>query len=101
MERRTFVKNGMIYSGAALATTALFKSTAAFSDPVSQDRFGMSHEFLPICYQNVSTTVKLNGKDVKVHGLCTGTVAVKNSFQDKKRGWHIGKNQHPFRRTLY
>ena len=34
-------------------------------------------------YENVTTVVKLNGKDVKVHALCTGTVAVKNNFRKK------------------
>ncbi len=34
-------------------------------------------------YQNVSTTVKLRGKDIKIHALCTGTVAVKTNFKTK------------------
>jgi N-acyl homoserine lactone hydrolase len=34
-------------------------------------------------YQNVTTTVRLNSKMVKVHGLCTGTVAVKTNFRKK------------------
>jgi glyoxylase-like metal-dependent hydrolase (beta-lactamase superfamily II) len=34
-------------------------------------------------YQNVTTTVKLHGKDVKVHGLSIGTVAVKKNFKTK------------------
>ncbi len=34
-------------------------------------------------YQNITITVKLNGKDVKVHGLCTGSVAVKKNFKTK------------------
>jgi N-acyl homoserine lactone hydrolase len=37
-------------------------------------------------YQNVTTVVKLKGKDIKVHALCTGTVAVKTNFRTKK-GW--------------
>jgi N-acyl homoserine lactone hydrolase len=35
-------------------------------------------------YRNISTVVKLGGKDVKIHALCTGTVAVKKSFKTKK-----------------
>ena len=35
-------------------------------------------------YNNVSTTVLVNGKRVKIHGLCTGTVAVKTTFRTKK-----------------
>ncbi len=34
-------------------------------------------------YQNVTTTVKLKGKEVKVHALCIGTVAVKTNFKTK------------------
>ena len=34
-------------------------------------------------YQNISTTVKLNGKEVKVHALSIGTVAVKKNFKTK------------------
>jgi len=34
-------------------------------------------------YQNVTTTVKLKGKDVKVHALCVGTVTVKSNFKTK------------------
>jgi N-acyl homoserine lactone hydrolase len=34
-------------------------------------------------YQQVTTTVKLKGKEVKVHALCTGTVAVKRNFRSK------------------
>ncbi len=34
-------------------------------------------------YQNVTTTVHLRGKEVKVHALCTGTVAVKKNFRTK------------------
>lgn len=34
-------------------------------------------------YQNITTTVQLRKKDIKVHGLCTGTVAVKKNFRTK------------------
>jgi glyoxylase-like metal-dependent hydrolase (beta-lactamase superfamily II) len=34
--------------------------------------------------QNATATVKLKGKDVKVHALCTGSVAVKSNFRTKK-----------------
>jgi N-acyl homoserine lactone hydrolase len=37
-------------------------------------------------YQHVTKTVKLKGEDIKVHALCTGTVAVKTKFR-KKNGW--------------
>lgn len=42
----------------------------------------LSEENIPV-YQNITTTVQLKGKSVKVHALCTGTVAVKNNFRKK------------------
>jgi len=42
-------------------------------------------------YQNVTKTVKLKGKDVKVHALCTGTVAVKKNFRTKKGFGELAK----------
>jgi glyoxylase-like metal-dependent hydrolase (beta-lactamase superfamily II) len=41
-----------------------------------------SKDIIP-SYENVTTVVKLNGRDVKVHALCTGTVAVKTNFRKK------------------
>lgn len=46
--------------------------------------------FVP-AYQNVTTTVKLRGREVKVHALCTGTVAVKTAFQAKKGYGELAK----------
>jgi N-acyl homoserine lactone hydrolase len=37
-------------------------------------------------FQNLTTTVTLKGKPVKIHALCTGTVAVKRNFR-KKNGF--------------
>jgi glyoxylase-like metal-dependent hydrolase (beta-lactamase superfamily II) len=42
-------------------------------------------------YDNVSTTVLVNGKPVKIHGLCTGTVAVKTNFRTKKGYGELAK----------
>lgn len=35
-------------------------------------------------YTNVTTELKLHGKAIKVHALCTGTVAVKRTFRTQK-----------------
>jgi N-acyl homoserine lactone hydrolase len=35
------------------------------------------------CYKNITTSVKLKGRDIKVHGFNTGTVAVKSAFLKK------------------
>lgn len=37
-------------------------------------------------YANVTRIVKLRGQEIKIHALCTGTVAIKNSFK-KKSAW--------------
>jgi N-acyl homoserine lactone hydrolase len=42
-------------------------------------------------YENLSTIVKLNGKDIKVHALCTGTVAVKTNFRKKNGMGELAK----------
>jgi glyoxylase-like metal-dependent hydrolase (beta-lactamase superfamily II) len=42
-------------------------------------------------YQDITTIVKLKGKDVKVHALCTGTVATKVNFRTKKGPGFISK----------
>jgi len=42
-------------------------------------------------YQNVTTTVKLKGKDVKVHALSIGTVAVKKNFKTKNGAGFLSK----------
>lgn len=42
-------------------------------------------------FNNVTTTVNLNGKDVKIHGLCTGSVAVKTNFKKKKGFGELAK----------
>jgi len=42
-------------------------------------------------YQNVTSIVKLRGKEVKVHGLCSGTVAVKTNFKTKKGFGELAK----------
>lgn len=42
-------------------------------------------------YTNVSTTVRLQGREVKIHGLCTGLVAVKTNFKTKKGFGELAK----------
>ena len=42
-------------------------------------------------YENVTTTVKVKGRDVKIHGLCVGTVAVKTTFKTKKGEGFLSK----------
>jgi glyoxylase-like metal-dependent hydrolase (beta-lactamase superfamily II) len=42
-------------------------------------------------YENVTTTVKLKGKEVKIHGLSIGTVAVKKNFKTKNGAGFLSK----------
>jgi len=51
----------------------------------------MSQILEPTAYQNVSTIVKLKGKAIKIHALCTGMVAVKTAFRAKKGTGPIAK----------
>jgi N-acyl homoserine lactone hydrolase len=51
----------------------------------------MSQLIRPTVYKNITTTVKLKGKEVKVHALCSGMVAVKTAFRSKKGKGAIAK----------
>src|SRR5476651_1938801 len=42
-------------------------------------------------YQNVSTTVKLNGRTIKIHALCTGMVAVKTAVRKRTGAGPLSK----------
>ena len=48
-------------------------------------------QLLDNTYQNVTTTVKLSGKDVKIHALCTGVVAVKTAFKSRTGAGPLAK----------
>ena len=84
MERRTFFKHTAAF---ALSATALHDLLAAnLSNPNPSNRM-QNHN----AYPNVSTSVKLRGQEVKIHALCTGTVAVKNNFRTKKGTGELAK----------
>ena len=80
MERRKFiadnVKNvALTLVGTSMLNTNLFASNA---DLPGQFSTLIKHKDFPSIipnYQNVTTTVRRKGKEVKVHALCTGTVA--------------------------
>ena len=89
MERRKFITDSAKYSALALMGTTLLNNHLFSSNllatnphPSSFKKEGLISG-LPT-YQNVTTAVKLKGKDVKIHALCTGTVAVKTAFRTKK-----------------
>jgi N-acyl homoserine lactone hydrolase len=89
MERRKFLAHTAKFATLTLAGTSLLNSNlfasngdASGKSILPLNRSGLT-AFIP-SYQNVTTTVKLKGKEVKVHALCTGTVAVKTNFRTKK-----------------
>ena len=62
------------------------------NDPSRSPAFASNNVADPAqLYQNITTTVKLKGKDVRVHALCTGTVAIKTAFRTKKAPGELAK----------
>jgi glyoxylase-like metal-dependent hydrolase (beta-lactamase superfamily II) len=95
MERRKFITDAAKYAsltlvGASQFNNNLFASTANMSNTLATPfSNGITHKVSN--YQHVTTTVKLRGKDVKVHALCTGKVAVKTNFKTKKGFGELAK----------
>jgi glyoxylase-like metal-dependent hydrolase (beta-lactamase superfamily II) len=94
MERRQFLNESAKYAALTMVGASIINNKAVASNLFSNEALGFkSNNALDIIptYQNVSTTVKLRGKEVKVHGLCTGTVAVKRNFRTKKGAGEMAK----------
>lgn len=96
MERRKFITDSAKFTavslvGASLLNNKLLASSSALDDQkLLTLKNNGSMDVIPN-YQNVTTTIKLKGKDVKVHALCTGTVAVKTNFRTKKGVGELAK----------
>ncbi|MFC4230970.1 N-acyl homoserine lactonase family protein [Parasediminibacterium paludis] len=94
MERRKFLNDSAKYAALTMAGASII-SNKAFASHVLNDTAidfkNTSATDVAATYQNVSTVVKLRGKDVKIHGLCTGTVAVKRNFRTKKGNGSMAK----------
>jgi N-acyl homoserine lactone hydrolase len=89
MERKQFIADSAKHSALALTSANIFrkKSFASASVLPNQELVESkksSQVDMKPTYEDVTTTVRLKGKEVKVHGLCTGTVAVKTAFRTKK-----------------
>ena len=88
MERRKFIADNakevaLTLVATSMLDTKVFASNAELSSQfITSIRHNDSASTIPN-YQNVTTTVRLKGKEVKVHALCTGTVAVKTNFRTK------------------
>ncbi len=89
MERRKFIGDTAKLTALALVSSTfinekLFASNSSLSEQNLLTIKNNESMIISANYQNVTTTVKLKGKDVKIHALCTGTVAVKTNFRRKK-----------------
>jgi N-acyl homoserine lactone hydrolase len=88
MERRKFIADNSKNAALTLVGTGIFnnKLLASNADVSSQLITSLKHydaaRIIPN-YQNVTATVSLKGKEVKVHALCTGMVSVKTNFKTK------------------
>jgi N-acyl homoserine lactone hydrolase len=96
MERRKFITDTAKYAALTLAGTSMLNDKLFASNTDVSNRFisPLNQNGLTTItpnYQNVTTTVKLKGADVKVHALCTGTVAVKTNFKTKKGMGEVAK----------
>jgi glyoxylase-like metal-dependent hydrolase (beta-lactamase superfamily II) len=96
MERRKFLTGTAKYTALALVGTGMLNNTLFASTAVATGRDALklkndgATDIIP-AYQNVSTTVKLRGKEVKIHGLNTGTAAVKTAFRTRKGAGELAK----------
>ncbi|MBP6385155.1 MAG: N-acyl homoserine lactonase family protein [Pseudarcicella sp.] len=88
MERRKFITDTTKLAAITLLGTSLFNDKL-FASPLTFQ----NHEVATFSqqYQNITTTVKLKGQSVKIHALCTGTVAVKTNFRSKKGAGELAK----------
>src|SRR6185436_2279891 len=88
MERRKFIADNsknvaLTLVGTSMLNTNLFASNAELANQFNTSIKGNDLASIIPNYQNVTTTVRLKGKEVKVHALCTGMVAVKTNFRTK------------------
>ena len=84
MKRRKFIADTVKYTGFTLIGAGLLNNNVFGSDLNLSSLKNENKMFSPGSYENVSITVLLKGKEVKVHGICTGTVAVKTKFRTKE-----------------
>jgi len=88
MERRKFIADSSKNIALTLVGTSMFNTRLFALNAELPGQFNTSIRHNDVAsiipnYQNVTTTVRLKGKEVKVHALCTGMVAVKTNFRTK------------------
>lgn len=96
MERRKFLSDTAKYTALSLVGTSMLNNKLFAIDYLASNNNSLTIKTVGNMgiftnYQNVTTVVKLKGKEVKVHALCTGTVAVKTAFSTKKGGGELAK----------
>jgi N-acyl homoserine lactone hydrolase len=96
MERRKFLTDTAKYTALTLVGTSMLNNNLFASNSVATSQHSSVFKKDSLIgsipnYQNVTTVVKLKGKDVKIHALCTGTVAVKTNFRTKKGVGELAK----------
>lgn len=96
MDRRIFLSTtAKLTALTTLGTSLLHNRLLAFHSILSNNQLptleNNALKTFNSSYQNVTTTVKLKGKNVKIHALCTGTVAVKTNFKSKKGVGELAK----------
>jgi len=94
MNRKSFLATSSKLTALSMFGGNLFLDSMQGTSLVQKEPLNFSHSSisaLPLTYSNVSVNVKLAGKDVKVHGICTGTVAVKTNFLTKNGLGEVAK----------
>lgn len=96
MQRREFVK-GMTGASALamMGASGLYGHNLGFSansetEALSVKSISQQNE-VNTMFPTITTLVKVKGKEVKVHALCTGTVATKTAFRTRKGGSTFAK----------
>lgn len=96
MERTKFLNDTAKYNALAMVGTSMLNKNLFASNSVTTRQESLSFKkdaligSIPT-HQNVTTVVKLKGKEVKIHALCTGAVAVKTNFRTKKGFGELAK----------
>ena len=88
MNRKKFITDTTKYTALSILGSTLLKDNlfAKNSLPINHNiLLPKENDFMNIVtdISNISTVVKLKGKDVKIHAISTGTVAVKKKFRTK------------------
>jgi glyoxylase-like metal-dependent hydrolase (beta-lactamase superfamily II) len=91
MERRKFITDTAKYTALTLVGTSMLNNNLFASNQNQSNLKSYGSLGSISTYENITTVVKLKGKEVKIHALCTGTVAVKTAFRTKKGFGELAK----------